>query len=489
MNVLAKLLAETGANLIGARPEPGSGRQAENGAFRSLLERVGLSGSASPDGAPAAAVASAAEQDPNTSPEDTPPVAAGKRIAGFAVSLSRFDRDERNGEDASQANPNLTETVTLPAAVTTFELLSPVDGDTAQADSAEIGGLPLAQPKPRIAAARAHPSTPTASLDAKASIDVSSSHRWPPSVPRRSGPTEQVSRVSPTLGDMPAIATPKVHPVVVADVHEETHLPPAKALGLSREYELPRAERADRQPSRRDSRAVESATDRKAEARHGARGGDPDAAASSPARAPATQQHAVRTAPAAGAPAGTGGGLPAAALQTLASAIGDAAGPAPAKVVTPSTPSLELAKPGPVRDVALKLEIPDHGALSVRMSLNGRALTVRLNAERDETAHRLRHDRDALSHLLRQAGYDPNIVSIEGRRPAATLSQHTTPQSGSAPSGNQAGSDAASSGGQQTSYAFDQQPQHRSHFPPVRQDQTFHETNQLGDRNRRGLYV
>ena len=105
MNVLAKLLAETGASLVGARPEPDGGRQAENGAFRSLLERMGLSAPASGDGAPATAATPAGEEGPDTPSKeesDDTHAATPKRIVSFPASLGRLDHNKRGAQNLAQ---------------------------------------------------------------------------------------------------------------------------------------------------------------------------------------------------------------------------------------------------------------------------------------------------------------------------------------------------------------------------------------------------
>jgi hypothetical protein len=491
MNVLAKLLAETGASLIGARPMPADGKQAEHGAFRALLERAGLSKPSDADGTPTAPAVAADGKEPDAPPEananEHPRSATGKGMTRFQLSLGRFDHDEPNGENQEQADANLAETVSAPAVATVLGLHSPLGDDAPQADRDKAANARLNGQKPAGPTAREHSARP----EAKVLNGLSADDRLP-SAPRHPRPSNQASRVLPTFSGVPANATREVQPVVATVVREETHLPPAKPITLPLKVGAPPTEHADRQSSRQEDHP-EPKTDRHVEKVRGARGGGPDATASSSARTPAAQHHAANAATTAGATGeggGAGGGLPAGALQTVASAIGDAAGPAPAKGVTPLTPPVEAATPGPVRDVALKLEVPDHGALNVRMSLNGRALTIRLSAERDETAHRLRHDRDALSHLLRQAGYDANIVAIEGRRSAVAQPQHPATQAQPMVSGSQAGNSGLPSGGNhQTSYASDQQPRH-DHFQPAHPDQPFHETNQQpSDSDRRGLYV
>jgi hypothetical protein len=111
------------------------------------------------------------------------------------------------------------------------------------------------------------------------------------------------------------------------------------------------------------------------------------------------------------------GGLPPRALQTVAQSIVQAAaqGAQPPASVAIDAP-ITLGQPGPVRVITLRLDLPDHGALNLRLSLADRGLTVRVVAEREETAHHLRHDQQALVEMLRHADYDTTITAIEVRR-------------------------------------------------------------------------
>jgi hypothetical protein len=67
--------------------------------------------------------------------------------------------------------------------------------------------------------------------------------------------------------------------------------------------------------------------------------------------------------------------------------------------------------------------------------LNGNALSLRMRADREEIAEQLRQDHHKLSDTLSAAGYDTEIVAIEGRR------NDVTP-----PPGNDAASPAGADG-------------------------------------------
>ncbi len=496
MNMLAKLLAGTAAGLAGPKPEPDTGRHPESGAFRSLLERMGLSAGDGADGAPATAKTLTDQKKSEPSSErraDHAPTAGSKRMVPFPTSLGHVGDNEpgRNGE-ADQSDAALATVVPPPAAGTVSELHPAFGGDAARGDRAEVHRSRTVPSRPTAIAQPATPSQATAPPDVKASISGATSSHLPPSALAPEHAATQVSRRSRTPGQtMSPSATPDPRTIVAAVTREETHLPPARPQWTPSLGELTRADHADREQDDGDGHRAATAADRRGEARDSVRVAQRDTVAP-PTRPPAAQQHLANTAAAVGAApeSGSGAGLPATVLQTLATAMGDAIGPEPAKGPTPLAPLVEPPVPGPVRDVAVKLDIPDHGVLNVRMSLQGNALTVRLNAEREETAHRLRHDRDALSHLLRQAGYDANIVAIEGKRPAAALTQHAPPQTASAPGGHQTGSGGASSGSEQRdAHAFDQQPQRPGDFQPFGKDQAFDETNQPRSRDPRGLYV
>jgi hypothetical protein len=177
-------------------------------------------------------------------------------------------------------------------------------------------------------------------------------------------------------------------------------------------------------------------------------------------------------------------------VQGIATTIAAVLDGTPAPVGAPAivSPPVELAST-PVRIVAVTLDTAEHGALDVRMSLSGDALTVHLRCERRETAESLRNDSAALGDLLRSHGYDATIVRVETRHTAATQPDMAR---NDFLSGNGGGNNNALSGqpgGNRDAPASGQQPRTppQSPFDPGllrRSDDT-----PVPDRGARGLYI
>ena len=96
---------------------------------------------------------------------------------------------------------------------------------------------------------------------------------------------------------------------------------------------------------------------------------------------------------------------------------------------TPPSGIAPVSLPGRVDAMEIRLDLAEHGALHVRMTLAGSALSLRLRADREETVHRLRHDHDELSAILTRAGYSADVLTIQSR-PAEGASLSQSMQSG-----------------------------------------------------------
>lgn len=91
-----------------------------------------------------------------------------------------------------------------------------------------------------------------------------------------------------------------------------------------------------------------------------------------------------------------------------------------------------------VKVLQLRLDPPELGALTVRMSLKQDVLALQVEATRPETASLIERDRDALVGLLRTAGY-----SVDG------LTVHMTPATHNSALGGNLGGNLAAAGQQQ----------------------------------------
>ncbi len=155
--------------------------------------------------------------------------------------------------------------------------------------------------------------------------------------------------------------------------------------------------------------------------------------------APQPTSNAVTSAPVAGSVAPVSGeGLPSRALEAIASAVATVASAPP-----PAAPQAGDA----ARVITVRLDLPDHGAVEVRIRMADTAIAIRVVADREDTARRIRHQRDELTDALRQAGHDATVTSVESRRveaPDAARQQ----QASTAPGGGNASGAGAQGGGE-----------------------------------------
>ena len=188
--------------------------------------------------------------------------------------------------------------------------------------------------------------------------------------------------------------------------------------------------------------------------------------------------------------------------QTAASAAASAAAPAPASPLRqivdavsaqlPAAPAAQAhpfpgpAEAGPLKILTLQLHPADLGSVLVRMRLQDGRLEMSLRTSREETAERLRKEGDLLSGLLREAGYEPDTVTIQSG--GASLGESGSRGQGFA-------SFAGSQGGQHDRQPGAATPDHSGRRPSPRADEAVtpteeqnHETDSRG-RDRGSLYL
>ncbi len=134
-----------------------------------------------------------------------------------------------------------------------------------------------------------------------------------------------------------------------------------------------------------------------------------------------------------GDPAAPAGGWPPPGLQSLADSIASlAAGVSgdlrPHRPAHPADDSESVTRSAtPVRALTVRLDVPDFGAVTVRLRLGGDALSLRISTETEEAGDRLRHHREALSRYLHDLGCEVDVTMVAAR------SDHTV----AAPGGDQ----------------------------------------------------
>lgn len=184
--------------------------------------------------------------------------------------------------------------------------------------------------------------------------------------------------------------------------------------------------------------------------------------------------HEIATAP---APA------PASPLRQIVDAI---SAQLPAAPAAQARPIPVLGEAGPLKILTLQLHPAELGSVLVRMRLQDGRLEMSLRTSREETAERLRKEGDLLSGLLREAGYEPEAVTIQGGG---------TGSGESGPRGQGFGAFAESQGGQHDGQPGAATQDHSGRRPSPRADgaakpreEQEHETDS-GGRARGSLYL
>ncbi|CAX22262.1 conserved protein of unknown function [Methylorubrum extorquens DM4] len=178
---------------------------------------------------------------------------------------------------------------------------------------------------------------------------------------------------------------------------------------------------------------------------------------------------------------------PASPLRQIVDAVAAQLPAAPAAMATPSArPVPASAEAGPLKILTLQLHPADLGSVLVRMRLQDGRLEMSLRTSREETAERLRREGDLLSGLLREAGYEPEAVTIQSGGPGAGES---------GPRGQGFASFAGSQGGQHDRQPDAATPDQSGRRPSPRADaaatpteEQDHETDSRG-RDRGSLYL
>jgi chemotaxis protein MotD len=178
---------------------------------------------------------------------------------------------------------------------------------------------------------------------------------------------------------------------------------------------------------------------------------------------------------------------PASPLRQIVDAVAAQLPAAPAAMATPSArPVPASAEAGPLKILTLQLHPADLGSVLVRMRLQDGRLEMSLRTSREETAERLRKEGDLLSGLLREAGYEPEAVTIQSGGPGAGES---------GPRGQGFASFAGSQGGQHDRQPGAATPDQSGRRPSPRADaaatpteEQDHETDSRG-RDRGSLYL
>ncbi|AMB43693.1 flagellar hook-length control protein FliK [Methylobacterium sp. AMS5] len=178
---------------------------------------------------------------------------------------------------------------------------------------------------------------------------------------------------------------------------------------------------------------------------------------------------------------------PASPLRQIVDAVAAQLPAAPAAMATQSArPVPASTEAGPLKILTLQLHPADLGSVLVRMRLQDGRLEMSLRTSREETAERLRKEGDLLSGLLREAGYEPEAVTIQSGGPGAGES---------GPRGQGLASFGGSQGGQHDRQPGAATPDQSGRRPSPRADATAtpteeqdHETDSRG-RDRGSLYL
>jgi hypothetical protein len=182
-------------------------------------------------------------------------------------------------------------------------------------------------------------------------------------------------------------------------------------------------------------------------------------------------------------------GLPRAALASVADAVVTAANRLESATPVAASAAVPSVATGEVRTMTVRLDLPEHGGVNLRVSLKGNALSLNLTADRDDTAKRLSRDQDALTNSLRDNGYDTDIRAIDVGRPDAPSSSRDAAgvrDQNSATTGSGSGQPGAE---QRPTEPRQQDRGGRAYRGTDLPQETTHEKNKPDDSRGRGLYV
>ncbi len=149
---------------------------------------------------------------------------------------------------------------------------------------------------------------------------------------------------------------------------------------------------------------------------------------------------------ASGAPTPAPNAAPGAPLSTtlansVVAALKSTAPAAPATAAAPTPPGTPSAVP--VQAMTVRLDLPEHGRIDVRMAARGSEVSLHLTAEREDTVRKLAHEHDAVVASLRDAGYTADIRTTTATHRDAGAQPQSAPNGGS--ESGQPGADGSSS--------------------------------------------
>jgi hypothetical protein len=182
-------------------------------------------------------------------------------------------------------------------------------------------------------------------------------------------------------------------------------------------------------------------------------------------------------------------GLPRAALASFVDAVVTAANRLESATPVAAPAAVPSVATGEVRTMTVRLDLPEHGGVNLRVSLKGNALSLNVTADRDDTAKRLRRDRDALTNSLRDHGYDTDIGAIDVGRPDAPSSSRDAAgvrDQNSATTGSNAGQPG---GDQRPTEPRQQDRDGRAYRETDVPQETRHEKSKPDDSRGSGIYV
>jgi chemotaxis protein MotD len=152
---------------------------------------------------------------------------------------------------------------------------------------------------------------------------------------------------------------------------------------------------------------------------------------------------------------------------------------AAAPVAATTAPNGAATPALPVQAMTVRLDLPEHGRIDVRVAARGNEVSLHLSAEREETVRKLAREHDAVVASLRDAGYDADIRAIAALRTADARGEpQSSPNGGASPS--QSGKDDSSSNPQHS---------HQGEDRPRPSDRQPHANNRTDTRGAGGIYV
>jgi chemotaxis protein MotD len=346
--------------------------------------------------------------------------------AGDAPDLPKISADKvEAGAAADLVMPSTA--MAVPTAPAAAEATKPVKTLTANAKPEAKEGRPARGVI--VVTPEAEDGTPAAPVRVPVTVESIETHFAP--IETNASVAEAAIAASAPPADRPAIAKvgqrvapAKAAAAAVAGMHDVSDS--GDADGSAPSAKVARSARAVPEPSRR-AHSLDADTEPAVKSEAGRAAAKTDAA---PADGPATA-------------------LPAATIRQVGDAIAGTA-----RDMTQQAAAVAAQDGGATRAVVkvlnVRLDPPEYGSLSVRLTLQGGALSVQIRAERESTAAALDHDREKLAEHLKASGYGTDASMIDTRRDVAAMrsdgSANANANGGAGGSGGSPGQAAA--GGQ-----------------------------------------